>query len=68
MNELIKNKIRRYIKLLKKKNEKYTFRQAYDLICVQIKMDEALNEEDMEDIKDEIWTRLNENWPFNDVI
>ncbi len=64
VNAILVAKIRKYIKLLKKKNEKYTFRQAYDLICEQIKMDEAFNEEDMEGVKDEIWTRLKENWPF----
>jgi hypothetical protein len=68
MSEIVKSKIRKYIKLLKKRKEKYTFRQAYELICNQIKQEEALNEEDMEGIRDEIWTRLKENWPFIDVI
>jgi len=68
MNELLKNKIRKYIKLLKKRKTNYNFRQAYDLICTQIKQEEALNEEDMEGVKDEIWSRLKENWPFKDVI
>lgn len=68
MSEILKSKIRKYIKLLKKKNEKYSFKQAYDLIYQQIKMEEAFNEEDMEGIADEIWSRLKENWPFKNKI
>lgn len=68
MCEILKNKIRKYIKLLKKRNVKYTINQAYDLICEQIKMEEAFNEEDMEGVKDEIWTRLEENWPFENKL
>lgn len=68
MSEIVKNKIRTYIKKLKRQKTKYSFKQAFDLIYTQIKMDEAYNDEDMEQVSDEIWTRLKENWPFKKVI
>jgi len=68
MSEILNSKIRRYIKKLKKQKIKYSFKRAYDLIYNQIKLDEAYNDEDMEHVADEIWSRLKENWPFKDVI
>lgn len=68
MSELLKSKIRKYIKLLRKRNEKYSFKQAYDLLYQQVKMEEAFNEADMETVADEIWSRLKENWPFENKI
>lgn len=68
MSEIINNTIRKYIKLLKRRKTQYTFRQAFDLVCAQIKQEQAMNDADMEGLKDEIWSRLNDNWPFTDII
>lgn len=67
-NGISAGKIRKYIKFLKKSKTKYSLKQAYELIYGQIKQEGAFNEEDMEGAKDEIWSRLEENWLFEDKI
>lgn len=61
-------KIRKYIKLLKGKFEKYTLKEAFNLISKEFQMKEALKDDEMDEINDDILTRLKENWPFRPVI
>ena len=61
-------KIRKYMKKLGRGDQKYNIEQAFYLIRNQIKQDECLIEEEMEDIDDDIRTRLEENWPFKRMI
>jgi hypothetical protein len=68
MDGIMTYKIRKYIKHLMKKHQKHTMEEAYKLISKQIKMDEALREDEMEGVKEDIRARLRENWPFERVI
>lgn len=68
INEILKSKIRKHVKKLKNKHEKFSINEAFKRIRAQIKMEEALTEEEMPEIENDIWARLKENWPFKDKI
>lgn len=62
LNEMMKAKIRSKIKALARSPRKYNISEAHMLIREKIKQEEALLEEEMPEISNDIWSRLQENW------
>lgn len=68
MNEIVKAKVRKYVRKLKRQKSTYSKLEAINVVTRQVQMEEGCNNEEAEEIREYTISVVEDNWPFKSLI